>query len=199
MMKDDERRIDDEEQGEDENMKLLTRRKEEKERREIKNQKEINNSLFELEENILCMRTRPNNRYSLLSRRPKQMMKLDWLEGSYHHFIIKAQSLLMIRQSDSSNESTDTKTQKTVNGKRIRWLERQIGSAQTLERCIESLQHYRQTMEGLESLKHVLRSEMSLEQEWLNRLDDTNSLELSGSTSFTPSHQNDHIRRISSQ
>jgi hypothetical protein len=31
------------------------------------------------------------------------------------------------------------------------------------------------------------------------RLDDTNSLELSGSTSFTPSHQNDHIRRISSQ
>jgi uncharacterized protein YoxC len=44
--KDDERRIDDEEQGEDENVKLLTKRKEEKERREIKNQKEINNSLF---------------------------------------------------------------------------------------------------------------------------------------------------------
>jgi hypothetical protein len=95
------------------------------------------------------------------------MMKLDWLEGSYYHFIIKAQSLLMIRQSDSSNESTDTKTQKTVNGNCIRWLERQIGSAQTLERYIESLQHYRQTTEGLKSLKHVLRSEMSLEQEWL--------------------------------
>lgn len=199
--KEDEKRVGDEEQDEDENVKLLTKKKEEKERKEMKDQKERVDNLLQLEKSILSMRTRSNNRYSFLSRLRfhrrrrylEQMMERDWLDDSYYRSRFEPRSLLMMEQSDSSDESTDTETQNTVNGNCIRWLERQIGNAQTLEKCIETLQHYRQTMEGLESLKHVLRSELSLEQKWLNSLDNANSLELSGPTSSRPSHQNDHL------
>ncbi|KAI6773008.1 hypothetical protein HG530_003966 [Fusarium avenaceum] len=200
--KEDDKKIEKEEERADEDVKLSTERKEQKERQEIKDQETRKKNLHELEKSILSMRARPNTRFDLLSRehfrrhrhrlRLAQMLELDWLEENPYRSRLESRLMMMEEQSDFSDESTDTETQKKVNENCIRWLERQIGNAQNFEQYIETLQHHRQKMEGLESLKHVLRSEMFLEQEWLN-LGASTSLELSGSASSTPSHDKGHL------
>ncbi|CAF3479438.1 unnamed protein product [Fusarium graminearum] len=166
-------------QVEDEKTKLIRKDKDNQEMEEMEDQKVRKKKLRELEKQIWRKRARSNDPYEVRSRnrrrrfrRIQRMMELERMDDEYldplylRRFLMSEDS-----QSDSSDESTDTETQETVNGNCVRWLERQVSDSQSLEEYIERLQHYRQRLEGLESLKYILKYETFLEQEWLKRPD----------------------------
>ncbi|RGP64285.1 ankyrin and het domain [Fusarium sporotrichioides] len=182
----DDKKMEELEQVEDENMKSIRKMKENQEMEEIQDQENRKKKLRDLEKDIWSIRARSNDPYELRSRnrlrrlrRIHKMIELGELGDDYYsRRYLRGFLMSTDRQSDSSDESTDTETQETVNGNCVRWLERQIGDAQALEEYIERLQHDRQRLEGLESLKDVLKYETLLEQEWLKRPNGSTSLEL---------------------
>ncbi|KAG5789227.1 hypothetical protein H9Q69_011707 [Fusarium xylarioides] len=169
---------------------------------EMKDQEVRTKKLAELEREILSMRTRPRKKnfdeledmfgilthlgdpYDILPHRRldehllrhERMLERSSLRQDYYRFRLRRQ-ILMMEQSDSLDESTDTGTQKSVNRKCIQWLERRVSNAQALEECIATLQYYRQKIAGLENLKLVLKSEISLEQAWLNMMHGSKKIE----------------------
>ncbi|KAM5511694.1 ankyrin and het domain protein [Fusarium oxysporum f. sp. phaseoli] len=193
-----DKNIEEEEQGEDKTLKLLMKKKEEKEIQDSKDQDERKNNLDQLDNRIWSMRGGTNSHYDSSSRmrfyryRLLRMMDLELLDEDYYRRRPESRPLGIMAEPDSSDE-TDTETQKTVSENCLRWLERQIGNAQTLENFIEMLQHSRQKMEGMENLKRVLINEMSLEEKWLDSLDSPKSLEVPGPSSFRLSRQKDHL------
>ncbi|CAG1996140.1 unnamed protein product [Fusarium graminearum] len=149
-------------------------------------------------------------------RLERLMRERDWLGDDYFRSHYARRSMIRRRYlSISSDETTDdesqdtankdymryfgrrrvgnTVTQETVNRDCIRWLERQVGNTQTLERCIKTLQYYRQKLDGLENLKQVLRRESLLEQQWLKRFEASKSVGLSGPSNSKQSEPKDHL------
>ncbi|KAG9503313.1 hypothetical protein J7337_006158 [Fusarium musae] len=118
----------------------------------------------------------PHRRLDEHLLRHERMLERSSLRQDYYRFRLRRQ-ILMMEQSDSLDESTDTGTQKPVNRKCIQWLERRVSNAQALEECILTLQYYRQKIAGLENLKLVLKSEIFLEQAWLNVMHGSKDIE----------------------